>query len=82
MNKNLILLMIVSISLLVACQSATPATPMDSVTVIDKYIAAINAHDVEAALEFVDNNAVYSPEGNPIKGTTWKPSCGMAKSSL
>ena len=68
MNKNLILLMIVSISLLVACQSATLATPMDSVTVIDKYIAAINAHDVEGALEFVDNNAVYSPEGNQIKG--------------
>lgn len=68
MNKNLILLMIVSISLLVACQSATPATPMDPTTVIDKYIAVINDHDVEGALQFVDKNAVYSAEGNQIKG--------------
>ena len=68
MNRNLILLIIVAISLLVACQSATPATPMDPTTVIDKYMAAINAHDVEGALQFVDKNAVYSPEGNQIKG--------------
>jgi hypothetical protein len=67
MNRNLILLTVVVISLLVACQSTTPE-PIDPTSVIDAYIAAINAHDVEKALQFVANDAVYSPQGNQIKG--------------
>jgi len=67
MNRNLILLTVVVISLLVACQSTTPE-PIDSTSVIDEYIAAINAHDVEKGLQFVANDAVYSPEGSQIKG--------------
>jgi hypothetical protein len=50
-----------------ACQSNTPEPP-DPTTVIDKYIAAIDAHDVEAALQFVAEDAVYRPEGDEIKG--------------
>jgi hypothetical protein len=67
MNRNLILLTVVVISLLVACQSTTPE-PIDPTSVIDEYIAAINAHAVEKALQFVANDAIYSPEGNQIKG--------------
>src|SRR6266540_2854599 len=67
MNRNLILLTVVVISLLVACQSTTPE-PIDPTIVIDEYIAAINAHDVEKALQFVASDAVFSPEGNQIKG--------------
>jgi limonene-1,2-epoxide hydrolase len=68
MNRNLIVLTFIGITLLVACQPAAPATAVDPTTVIDQYIAAINAHDVEAALQFVSNDAVFSPEGNQIKG--------------
>jgi len=46
----------------------TPAPQIDPTTVIDEYIAAINAHDVEQALKFVSDEAVYSPEGDQIKG--------------
>jgi hypothetical protein len=67
MNRTLILLTVAVISLLVACQSTTPE-PIDPTTVVDEYIAAINAHDVEKALQFVAEDAVYSPEGNQIKG--------------
>jgi len=67
MNRNLVLLTVVVISLLVACQSTTPE-PIDPTSVIDEYIAAINAHDVEKALQFVADDAVYSPQGNQIKG--------------
>jgi limonene-1,2-epoxide hydrolase len=67
MNRNLSVLTVAVISLLIACQSTTPE-PMDPTRVIDEYIAAINAHDVEKALQFVAEDAVYSPEGNQIKG--------------
>jgi len=67
MNRNLIILTVVVISLLVACQSTTPE-PIDATSVIDEYIAAINAHDVEKALQFVAEDAVFSPDGNRIKG--------------
>jgi len=68
MSRNLIVLNLIGISLLVACQPATPATPINPTTVIDQYIAAINAHDVERALQLVANDAVFSPEGSQIKG--------------
>jgi SnoaL-like domain len=67
MNRNLIPLTVVVISLLVGCQSTTPE-PIDPTNVIDEYIAAINGYDVEKALQFVANDAVYSPEGHQIKG--------------
>jgi hypothetical protein len=35
------------------------AQPMDPAAVIDAYTAAINAHDLEAALAFVSDDAVY-----------------------
>jgi ketosteroid isomerase-like protein len=50
-----------------ACQSNTPEPP-DPTAVIDQYIAAINAHDVEGALQFVAEDAVYRPDGDEIQG--------------
>jgi ketosteroid isomerase-like protein len=43
---------------LVAPRSGT-AQPLNPAAVIDAYTAALNAHDVEGALAFVDDNAVY-----------------------
>jgi SnoaL-like domain len=50
-----------------ACQSNPPEPPVPT-AVIDQYIAAINAHDVEGALQFVVEDAVYRPDGDEIQG--------------
>lgn len=50
---------------LVACQSTTPSnTALDPDAVMDAYTAAINAHDIDAALALVADDAVYErPNG-------------------
>ena len=46
-------------ALLLGRLPAGVAQPLDPVAVIDAYTAALNAHDVEAALAFVADDAVY-----------------------
>jgi len=47
---------------------AQPAEPPDPVAVIDAYTAAINAWNVEAALAFVADDAVYLRPGGRFVG--------------
>jgi hypothetical protein len=63
---NLIGLVLVLATLLVAC--AASSQPMDPAAVMDAYTAAINAGDVEKALSFVADDAVYTRPAGQFKG--------------
>lgn len=56
MKRLLYVLLAVPILLLTACGGQSPSDPA---AVMDAYTAAINAHDVEAALQYVADDAVY-----------------------
>lgn len=55
-NRTSYSLIVVLTILLSACGSQSPNDPA---AVMDAYTAAINAHDVEAALQYVADDAVY-----------------------
>ena len=59
--KQLTIVVIAVLTLLVACQSGGGGSdqPTDPAAVMDAYTAAINAHDVEKALSYVADDAVY-----------------------
>lgn len=50
------------------CQGGESTGPTDPAAVMDAYTAAINAHDVEAALALVDDNAVYDRSVGAFQG--------------
>jgi len=58
--------------LMAAWMASAPvsAQPLDPAAVVDAYTAAINAHDVEAALAFVDDDAVYVRPAGRYTGKT------------
>jgi hypothetical protein len=62
------LILLSLIGLLTACQSASETAAMDPAAVMDAYTAAINAHDIEAALAFVADDAVYERPTGQFKG--------------
>lgn len=71
MNKVWWLGLIILFLLLGACQSeTTPAAqePLDPAAVTDAYTTAINAHDVEAALSYVADDAVYTRPAGTFEG--------------
>lgn len=68
MNRIVMLSLIVIIALLTACQSATSGQPTDPAAVMDAYTEAINAHDVEKALSYVADDAVYERPNGAFNG--------------
>ena len=68
MNRIIIISLFVVIALLAACQSATSGQPTDPAAVMDAYTEAINAHDVERALSYVADDAVYERPGGAFNG--------------
>lgn len=69
MNRSLIsLVVIIVLALLVSCQSTTSGQPTDPAAVMDAYTAAINAHDVEKALSYVADDAVYDRPTGQFNG--------------
>lgn len=68
MNRSLITPIIIVMIVLVSCQPTTVGQPTDPATVMDAYTAAINAHDVETALSYVADDAVYSRPTGDFKG--------------
>ena len=66
MTRLLTALLITSIAAVVACRGA--GEPKDPAAVIDAYTKAINAHNVEEALKFVDDNAVYMRPAGQFTG--------------
>ena len=69
MNRLLVVLLIVVTTLLTACQSGGGSSqPTDPAAVMDAYTAAINAHDVEGALSYVADNAVYHRPAGDFNG--------------
>lgn len=65
MNRKLYALFIVLILMINACQAGGPTNPA---AVMDAYTAAINAHDVEAALQYVADDAVYERPTGQFQG--------------
>lgn len=51
-----------------ACQSGAAQQPMDPAAVMEAYTAAINNHDVERALAFVADDAVYHRPTGEFRG--------------
>jgi ketosteroid isomerase-like protein len=67
MYQRILSLAVVLLTAAVLVSGTVRAQPLDPAAVIDAYTAAINAHDVEGALAFVDDNAVYMrPSGQFI----------------
>lgn len=60
MKRCLAFMVLFAAFLLAGCQSTTSTRPTDPAAVMDAYTAAINAHDVEAALAYVADDAVYN----------------------
>ena len=58
--KRFLILLVLGSLLLAGCQAAgSNSEPTDPAAVMDAYAAAINAHDVEKALSYVADDAVY-----------------------
>ena len=66
--KRLVIAVIAVMTLLVACQSGGSDQPTDPAAVMDAYTAAINAHDVEKALSYVADDAVYHRPAGDFNG--------------
>ncbi|HAV77687.1 MAG TPA: hypothetical protein DCX53_10080, partial [Anaerolineae bacterium] len=65
MTRSLYILIVALMILLTACGSQSPTDPA---AVMDAYTAAINAHDVEAALLLVADDAVYDRPSGQFTG--------------
>jgi hypothetical protein len=70
MSLKNIILWLVSLVLFVSCQAgpAGGGQPTDPAAVMDAYTAAINAGDVEGALKFVAEDAVYDRPAGQFQG--------------
>jgi len=68
MTRIALILSAIMLSML-AAPAAVSAQPVDPAEVIDAYTAAINAHDVEGALTYVADSAVYVRPGGQF---IWK----------
>jgi limonene-1,2-epoxide hydrolase len=66
--KRFITLITIMLVLVVSCQSGSATQPADPAAVMDAYTAAINAHDVEAALSYVADDAVYDRSVGAFNG--------------
>jgi predicted SnoaL-like aldol condensation-catalyzing enzyme len=65
--KRLIIAAIAVMTLLAACQSGG-SQPTNPAAVMDAYTAAINAHDLEKALSYVADDAVYDRPAGAFNG--------------
>lgn len=68
MKHIIIISLIVVAAFLTACQSATSNQPTDPAAVMDAYTEAINAHDVEKALSYVADDAMYDRPNGAFNG--------------